>query len=34
MEEIFKFKNVEYNLRSNTSIKISNLAAVHYRTES
>ena len=32
MEEIFKFKNVEY--LGSTSMIISNLEAVHYRTES
>ena len=34
MEEIFTFKNVEYDLRNNTSLKIGNLKTVYYGTES
>ena len=34
MEEIFTFKNVDYNLRSNISLKIDNLKTVYYRTKS
>ena len=34
MEEIFTFKNADYNLRNNTSLKIGNLKTVYYRTES
>ena len=34
MEEIFTFKNVDYNLRNNTSLKIGNLKTVYYGTES
>ena len=34
MEEIFSFKNVDYNLRNNTSLKIGNLKTVYYGTES
>ena len=34
MEEIFTFKNVDYDLRNNTSLKISNLKSVYYGTES
>ena len=34
MEEIFTFKKVDYNLRSNISLKIDNLKTVYYRTES
>ena len=32
MEEIFTFKNVGYNLRNNTSLKIGNLKIVYYGT--
>ena len=34
MEEIFTFKNVDYSLRNNTSLKIGNLKTVYYGTES
>ena len=34
MVELFKFKNVDYNLRNNTSLKIGNLKTVYYGTES
>ena len=34
MEEIFTFKNVDYDLRNNTSLKIGNLKTVYYGTES
>ena len=34
MEEIFTFKNVDHNLRINTSLKIGNLRTVSYGTES
>ena len=34
MEEIFTFKNVDYNLRNNTSLKIGNFKTVYYGTES
>ena len=34
MEEIFTFKNVDYDLRNNTSLKIANLKTVYYGTES
>ena len=34
MEDIFTFKNVDYNLRNNTSLKIGNLKTVYYGTES
>ena len=34
MEEIFTFKNVDYNLRNNRSLKIGNLKTVCYGTES
>ena len=34
MEEIFTFKNVDYNLRNNSSLKIGNLKTVYYGTES
>ena len=34
MEEIFTFKNVDYDLRNNTSLKIGNLKTVYYETES
>ena len=34
MEEIFTFKNVDHNLRNNTSLKIGNLKTVYYGTES
>ena len=34
MEEIFIFKNVDYDLRNNTSLKIDNLKTVCYGTES
>ena len=34
MEEIFAFKNVDYDLRNNTSLKIGNLKTVYYGTES
>ena len=33
-EEIFTFKNVDYDLRNNTSLKIGNLKTVYYGTES
>ena len=33
MEEIFTFKNLAYNLRNNTSLKIGNLKTVYYGTE-
>ena len=34
MEEILTFKNVDYDLRNNTSLKIGNLKTVYYGTES
>ena len=34
MEEIFTFKNVDYNLWNNASLKIGNLKTVYYGTES
>ena len=34
MEEIFTFKDVDYNLRNNTSLKIGNLKTVYHGTES
>ena len=34
MVELFKFKNVDYNLRNNTSLTIGNLKTVYYGTES
>ena len=34
MEEIFTFKNVDYNLQNNTSLKIGNLRTVNYGTVS
>ena len=34
MEEVFTFKNVDYDLRNNTSLKIGNLKTVYYGTES
>ena len=34
MEEIFTFKNLDYNLRNNPSLKIGNLKTVYYGTES
>ena len=34
MEEIFTSKNADYNLRSNTSLKVGNLKTVYYGTES
>ena len=34
MGEIFTFKNVDYDLRNNTSLKIGNLKTVYYGTES
>ena len=34
MEEIFTFKNVDYDLLNNTSLKIGNLKTVYYGTES
>ena len=34
MEEIFTFKNVDYDLRNNTSLKIGNLKTAYYGTES
>ena len=34
MEEIFTFKDVDYNLRNNTSLKIGNLKTAYYGTES
>ena len=30
MEEIFTFKNVDYDIRNNTSLKIGNLKTVYY----
>ena len=33
MEEMFTFKNVDYDLRNNTSLKIGNLKTVYYGTE-
>ena len=30
MEEIFTFKDVDYNLRNNTPLKISNVKTVYY----
>ena len=32
MEEIFTFKDVDYNLRNNTSLKIGNVKTVYYGT--
>ena len=32
MEEIFTFKDVDYNLRNNTSLKIVNVKTVCYGT--
>ena len=34
MEEIFTFKDVDYKLQNNTSLKIGNLKTVYYGTES
>ena len=34
MGEIFTFKNVDYDLRNNTSLKFGNLKTVYYGTES
>ena len=34
MEEVFTFKNVDYDLRNNTSLKIGNLKTVYFGTES
>ena len=34
MEEIFTFKDVDYNLQNNTSLKIGNSKTVYYGTES
>ena len=34
MEEIFTFKNVDYDLRNNTFLRIVNLKTVYYGTES
>ena len=34
MEKLFTIKNVDYNLRNNTSLKIGSLKAFYYRTES
>ena len=34
MEETSTFKNVDYDLRNNTSLKIVNLKTVYYGTES
>ena len=34
MEEIFTFKNVDYSLRNNTSLKKGHLKTVYYETES
>ena len=34
MEEIFAFKNVDYDPRNNTSLKIGNLKTYYYGTES
>ena len=34
MKEIFTFKNVDYHLRNNTSLKIGNLKTFYYGTES
>ena len=34
MEEIFTFRNVDYDLRNNTSLKIGNLKTVYCGTES
>ena len=34
MEEIFTFKNVDYSLRNNTSLKKGHLKIVYYETES
>ena len=34
MEEIFTFKNVDYDLRNNTFLKMGNLRTVYYGTES
>ena len=33
MEEIFTFKNMDYNLQNDTSLKIGNLKTVYYGTE-
>ena len=33
MEEIFTFKNVDYDIRNNTSLKIGNLKTVYYGRE-
>ena len=32
MEEIFTFKDVDYNLQNNTSLKVGNLKPVYYGT--
>ena len=34
MEEIFTFKNLNYNLRNNASLKVDNLKTVYYGAES
>ena len=34
MEEIFTFKDADYKLQNNTSLKIGNLKTVYYGTES
>ena len=34
MAEILAFRNVDYDLRNNTSLKIGNLKTVYYGTES
>ena len=34
MAEILAFRNVDYDLRNNTSLKIANLKTVYYGTES
>ena len=34
MEEILTFKNVDYSLQNNTSLKLGNLKTVYYGTES
>ena len=34
MEELFTLKNLDYNLRNNTFLKVGNLKAVCYGTES
>ena len=34
MEEMFTFKDMDYNLRNNTSLKIGNLKTVYYGTGS